>query len=420
MLFNISWRNIWRSRTRSLVVIGAIVVGCWAVIFMSSFSSGLIKSYINNAILHEYSHIQMNNPGFLKDKEIKYFIENPEDILAKVEAKDFVSSATFRSTTNAMVASSKAARGIQVKGILPEKEAAVTKINELVKEGKFLGDQKKNPILISQRIAEKLQVKIRSKVVVTFQNYQGDITSGAFRVCGIFDSGNNPFDEANCFIRMTDLNRLLGDPTIVNTSPTLVSAKEHKTLAHEFAIFLKEGDRVDELTNNLQAEFPALKVRSYKETSPDVELMESQITVSTIIFMIIIMLALVFGIINTMLMAVLERYKELGVLMAIGMNKSKVFFMIVIETIMLALVSVPIGLLVGYGSVKFFENRGIDLSAFSAGMREFGMAEIVYPNIDGNLYWQLALAVGITAILASIYPAYKAIKLKPLEAIRKL
>ena len=132
------------------------------------------------------------------------------------------------------------------------------------------------------------------------------------------------------------------------------------------------------------------------------------------------MLALIFGIINTMLMAVLERYRELGMLMAVGMNKAKVFVMIMLETLLLGLISAPIGMLIGYLLVLMTRRNGINLSAYSDGMAEFGMSSMVYPSLETGVYWQLAIAVLLTTILGALYPAYKAIKLKPVEAIRKI
>ncbi len=406
-----------------MVVIASIAVGSWAVIFMSSFSNGLVSSYIERAIQHEFSHLQFHHPGFLKDKEIEFTLEDADVLLQEIKADDKVAAAAVRSLSNAMLASAKVARGILVKGIDPEDEAALTGLDKLVVEGDYLNTKKKNTILISKKIAEKLQVKIRSKVVLTFQDFESEIVAGAFRVAGIFETDNNRFDVANCFIRRKDMNKLLGAPIKINAAPVLTEAPakmEPANTAHEIAVYLKDHEDIAGITTAFQGKYPALKVQNYKELSPDVELMESQIEISSIIFMVIVMLALVFGIINTMLMAVLERYKELGVLMAIGMGKGKVFVMIVLETLMLALVAAPIGLAIGYLSVKFFEDKGIDLSAFSAGMREFGMSEIVYPNIESTLYVQLTIAVAITALLASLYPAWKAVRLKPIEAIRKI
>ncbi|MEM1124606.1 MAG: FtsX-like permease family protein, partial [Bacteroidota bacterium] len=158
----------------------------------------------------------------------------------------------------------------------------------------------------------------------------------------------------------------------------------------------------------------------YREISPEVQLYESQIDISSAIFTTIFMLALIFGIINTMLMAVLERNRELGMLMAVGMNKRKVFGMIVLETLFLGVFAAPIGLLLGWLTITYFGNTGIDLSAFSSSMEQFGLETQVYTELPAKYYVSLALSVLVTAILAALYPAWKAISLRPVEAIRKI
>jgi ABC-type antimicrobial peptide transport system permease subunit len=129
------------------------------------------------------------------------------------------------------------------------------------------------------------------------------------------------------------------------------------------------------------------------------------------------MIALIFGIINTMLMAVLERYRELGMLMAIGMNKWRVYMMIVIETIFLSLVGGPLGILLGMLTMNWLGIQGIDLSAYSEGLREYGYSNILYPYIENSTYIYVTIGVIITALLGALYPAYKAIKLNPTEAL---
>lgn len=404
MILKIAWRNIWRSRTRSFVVIGAITVGVWAVIALLGFSSGTVTSYINSIIKNELSHIQIHNSEFLDEKSVGLTITDPETVFTKVKNTKNVIAASQRVVVTGMVSSSKGGRGVMIVGIDPEEESNVTGLNTTIKEGDYFSKKKKNQILISQRMAEKLQVKMRQKVVLNFQNKDSDMTAGAFRVAGIFSTGSNNFDEFRVFTRRSDMNRLLGE----------------ENMAHEIALLVDDLENVPVATENIKIALPDLDVKTYKEISPEVNLFESQMQVSAIIFMFIIMLALIFGIINTMLMAVLERYRELGMLMSIGMNKAKIFWMIVFETIMLGTIATPIGLLLGWATIKRLNKTGIDLSAYSEGMKEFGMSEIIYPNLQSEYYIQLALAVAITAVLASLYPAYKAVKLKPVEAIRKL
>lgn len=119
-------------------------------------------------------------------------------------------------------------------------------------------------------------------------------------------------------------------------------------------------------------------------------------------------------------MAVLERTKELGMLMAIGMNKSKVFLMIVIETIYLSLIAAPFGLLAGYWNVSYYAEKGVDLSAYSEGLEAFGYSQYLYPYLDSQVYFVVTVGVVLTALLGALYPAWKAVKLNPVEALHKL
>ena len=132
------------------------------------------------------------------------------------------------------------------------------------------------------------------------------------------------------------------------------------------------------------------------------------------------MLALVFGIVNTMLMAVLERMRELGMLMAIGMNKIRVFFMVVVETIYLSTIGAPLGLIVSWLTIKYYQNVGVDLSNYSEGLESFGYSSILYPYVQPDAYIQIAIAVMVTAFIGAMYPAWKAVKLKPVEALHSI
>jgi len=424
-----AWRNIWRNPTRSWIVIGAIAIGIWAALFMSGFAIGMVRSYVQNAIANIVSHIQIHHPAYDKDYDVKYVIPNAAEVVRRLEADSSVEAYSARTLVNGMIASSKTARGVQVKAVEPAQEASISKLDEKIVEGDYLGERR-NQLLMGRKLAKKLQVKERSKVVLTFQDFDGEITAAAFRIAGIFETGNDPFDEGHIFIRRSDLNRLLGAPPLSadrlsqdgeGPAARLTSdAPAEEPAIHEIAILLKDQQEVREVTDQLAGAWPGLLVQTYREVSPDLELYEGQIETVSIIYLTVIMLALIFGIINTMLMAVLERVRELGMLMAIGMNKVKVFFMIVLETVMLVAVGTPIGLLLGALTLRYLGSKGIDLSAFSDTMKMYGMSEVVYLEVDPVVYWQVAIAVAITAVLASVYPAYKAIRLRPVEAIRKL
>ncbi len=403
MILKMSWRNIWRSPLRSLVVMGAITIGTWAIIFLMSFSFGMVKSYVNNAIRMETSHIQIHTPAFKEDREVGNLLPEAESKLATIKSSAEVEAATVRTILNAMLVAPKGTRGVIARGIDENEEIKVTEIDQQIVEGSYFG-KGKNQVLMGKSLAEKLGLKIRKKVVLQFQNLDGEITAGAFRIVGLIDSGNKMRDDGSVFVRRGDLNRLIGS----------------EKAGHEIAIFLKDAEQIQAKTAALKTDYSNDLIESYTEISPDIKLYETQIGTSFAVFVGIFMLALIFGIINTMLMAVLERTRELGMLMSVGMNKGRVFGMIVLETLMLGLVAAITGMILGWITIQYFSGSGIDLSSFSAGLKQFGMSTIIYPALDGAYYLQLTISIIITTLLASLYPAYKAIKLRPVEAVRKI
>ena len=404
MLIKIAWRNIWRSRTRSFVVIGSVVMGIWALLFLLGFFRGQMDNYISNIIENQTSHIQIHDSIFKSDFEVRLFMPDAMDIQKELEANPEIKAVTNRILVNGMLSSSATAQGVMLKGIDPAKEQRVTGLLDKIIEGDGFESDKRNQLLISRRMADKLKVKLRSKVVMTFQNIYGDISTAAFRVAGIYKTSNRLSDELYIYTSIDDARRLTEMP---------------EKGAHEIALLVNEFDQTDQIADQIKPEYPKWKVETYKEISPDLELFNSQIKINMLIMTVIFMLALIFGIINTMLMAVLERMKELGLLMAVGMNKLRIFFMVVLETIFIASIGAPIGMLLGIGTVRYLNKVGINLSTWSRALEEFGMSEIVRPEVNGDTILTITIAVVITAILAAIYPALKAIRLKPVEALRK-
>lgn len=406
MLIRIAWRNIWRHKTRSFVVMGAISLGIWSLIFLLSFSRGLIYNLIDNSIRREIGHVQVEHESYRQKREIGYLVEESARKVALLAADPAVEAVTRRLLVSGMVSSARGARGVQIWGVEPGEEGRVSFIREKIKEGDFLPEGHTPTLLISGRLATRLGIRMKSKVVLTFQDLDGHITAGAFRVAGLFDSGTTPFDEGTVMVRRDDLLALTGG---VERDP-----------AHQLVAVVVHPDSAATVRDRLTAVMAGDKVTTYREVAPEIALYESQIGMSNMIMITIFMLALIFGIINTMLMAVLERVRELGMLMAIGMNRRKVFLMVVLETLFLGLTAMPAGLILVEVSLAFFGQTGIDLRIFSEGMREYGMSEVVYPDPATDIYLRVTLSVVATAFLGALYPAWKAVRLKPVDALTKI
>ena len=404
MLTIIAWRNVWRSTGRSLVVIGSIVVGIWALIFMLGFMNGFMISYINGAIKHDISHIQIHQEEFKEDYNIGLIIPDGMELAGFLASDPRIRAISPRSITSGMISSPRKSGGVKIYGIIPEKERSVTHHDSLIVEGSYFESDLKNPIVIGKELAEVLKVKLNSKVVLTFQDRENNLVAGAFRVAGMLETTAPLINKATAYILMEDMTRIA----------------ELEEGVHEIALFLEDPETEISVLETIRSALPELLTESWREIAPELELFLSMTDSFLWVLIGIIMIALIFGIINTMLMAVLERYRELGMLMAIGMNKWRIYLMIVVETIFLSLVGGPIGVLLGLVTMYWLGLQGIDLSAYSEGLREFGYSSILYPYIENSTYIHVTAGVIITALLGALYPAYKAVKLNPTEALHAI
>jgi len=404
MLFKIAWRNIWRNRIRSLVVIAAVAVGLFAGMFIMAFFQGAINQEIDSMVQTQLSHIQFHNPAFIDDKEVNDTITNALAIVNRLKKDPNVKAASGRLITTGMIASSSTTSGVEIHGIVPEDEKLVSSISKDIIEGAYFAGIKKNEIVIGEKLAGKLGVKLHNKIVLTFQSKTGGLTAGSFRIAGIFRSRNSNFDQTTVFTRFDDLAVILG------TGAGL----------HEIAVALKDGQKTDAVALRLKREYPALLVQTWTELSPQMSLLSGIMDQMMYIIIGIILLALMFGIINTMLMAVLERQREFGMLMAIGMNKPRVFIMIVLESVVLTCAGIPAGILFTVITVGSLAKHGIDLSAFSQALSQYGFSNFIYPVLKQSMFVPVSLMTALTAVLSAIYPAVKALRFKPAEAIHKI
>jgi putative ABC transport system permease protein len=261
--------------------------------------------------------------------------------------------------------------------------------------------KRKPPILISQKLATKLNAKIKTTIQCSFTDANGMPVTGAFKVVDIFSTSNSMYDEVNAFVRLEDLQAI-----------SAVYGSQ------EIALTLKDDEQVEAYRKELIQNFPKQHIASWRGIAPELGYADKMMDLVMTIFLIVIMLALAFGIVNTMLMAVLERKKELGMLISVGMNKRKVFWMIVWESIFLALIAGPLGIIASYLAISFFGRYGIDLSFAAEGLRSVGLESMIYPTLSSNYYIVISVLVVTTAILSCIYPALKALKLNPAETLR--
>ncbi|MGY6741416.1 MAG: ABC transporter permease [Cecembia sp.] len=402
-LLLLSWKNIWRNKGRSLALMMAIILGIAAGLLMFGLVAGLVMQRFNGLVENHLSHIQIHHKDYLREQENKMILPNPEQIRQGLEGLPNIKGYAFRTLSFGMLASGYNSSGVKITGINKAEEEGISKFKDNIIDGEYLDESLRNPLLISQRNARKLRVQLGGRVVLTFQNLEGDLTSAAFRVSGIFRTSDSNFDDLNVYVNQADLQELLGE----------------NEAYHQVAILLDSRDEAENIAGLLSEKLPEVDIRSWSALSPELRILVEQGGFIMYIFMIIILLGLSFGILNTMLMAVFERVQELGMLMAIGMTKVKVAAMIVLETTFIALIGGVIGVILGLGIHSLFAEEGLDLSGFADALAEFGYDAIIYPLLEAKDVGITIIMVFITAVLAAVIPAIRAVQLNPAEAVRK-
>jgi ABC-type lipoprotein release transport system permease subunit len=410
MTFIISWKNVWRNKLRSGIIILAIAIGLFGGIFSNAFFMGMVDQRVNSAIKYETSNLQIHNPAFLMDESINNGIANADQLLNKIAGFSEIKGVSLRLTESGMAGTAEANAGVIVNGIHPEQEQKVTQIQEVLIEGDYLKNTDLIGILIGKKLSEKLNADLGDKIVLSMADGQGEVVYGAFKVKGIYDTQNHMFDGVQVFVNYTDLQNLLKTPESYYTKIAIGLHKNEETIAIKNAM----GEKL-----HAELEAKEIKIQDWSEIDPTLKLMVQSMDYFAWFFIGIILMALAFGIINTMVMVVMERTREIGMLMAIGMNKRRIFSMILWETVFLSFVGAMAGMLFSALSLQLFMKTGLDLSMVGEGMNAYGIDTVIYPKAEFSFYITVGIMVFITALISSVFPARYALKLQPANAVRE-
>lgn len=406
MTIIIAWRNLWRSKVRSAVVVLAMAIGIWAGIFLSGFSLGMNEQRTDSALSTYLGYAQVHPEGWSEEQLVNMFIPNLEKVeQASQEIPGYVAH-TSRLNITGMASSARGSAGVMISGIDPALDTLVCDLNTRLVEGEYFPPSERvSYAYIGTALAEKLKLQLGDWITFDFQNVEGYSAGSRYYIAGMFRTVSSGYDKSTVQVLRSDLTR---------------DIEAAEGVAHEIIYKLKDKESARAWADKLSADFPNLEVESWQDVSPELGYADDMMAVSLYIFIGIILFAITFGILNTMLMAILERKRELGMLMAIGMNKRRTFGMIVLETLFLGTVGAPVGILLGHLTILSTASTGMDLSSVGEGLNAYGMDSVVYPVPVPDYYFGIALMVVIMTLLASLYPAFKALKLNPVEAIRSV
>jgi putative ABC transport system permease protein len=402
MLLTIAWRNIWRNKRRSLIVLSSVAVGLVAILLNDGLSIGMVRQIFENQIGSHVSHIQIHSKGFNDNKVIQNSMTDPGRVGEVLARTPGIVHYSPRVVTYGLLSSAVNSSGCIIVGIDPAMEREVTTISRSVVEGTYLSG-KRHEVVIGKELAEKLNVGLGDKVVGMASTMSGSVGADMFRVVGLFQTVSSEFDKSYMFISLENAQDML----------------EMGTAVSEFAIITRDRRQAEQISDQLASALgPSYEVLTYADIMP---LMISQMRIyeeSMYIVYVIVGLAMIFGIINTMLMSVFERIREFGVLMSIGMKNSRLVGMILMEAAVLGVVGAVVGLLAGLALIIPLSHSGLNLSMFSESLTSFGTGSVIYPVLRFSAVVESMVIIPFVAVIGAIYPALKAIRFEPVRAIR--
>jgi len=399
----LSWRYLWRNHRRTLIMLMAIAVGAWAMIFMTALMRGMVDQMIEDGIDALPGFVQIHHPAYRDDPSIENSLPPPEPALLAALQAPPVAAWAQRIKVPAMISSERNSRGVMLLGVEPANEIAVGFDPDSLVLGRFLEGNDDQGLVVGRKMLDRLETDLGKRVVVMSQDPDNDLVDRGFRIVGVFEAKLSAQEENFIYAALGTTQQLLGLGDQV--SEIAVTGGDYRDVG-------ALHDRV------LQAAGTGVEVLSWTELDTYLGLMMGVMDGFVLVWVVVIFMALSFGLANTLMMAVFERVREIGLMQALGMKPASILYQVLLESLMLLLLGLLLGNLLAVISILPIRG-GIDLSAVAEGIEMMGAASTLYPALKLK---DLILANGVVivlGILTSLLPAWRASRYRPVEAIAK-
>jgi putative ABC transport system permease protein len=403
LLLKLAFLNVGRNPRRSFITVAAVGVGLAALIFLWGFSDGTTEQQRQNVIRLFTGHLQLHAAGFQDNFAPEKIISDRPAVLEKIKSHPLVEAFSERIKCEALIGTTENSRGILLIGMDPSKEPTVTDLKANITQGEFLTGGKDREVLLGEDLAKKLSVTLGNKVVILTQAADGTMAGYAYYVKGIFKTGSEQVDEFTAYISLSAGRELL-------------SLEEE---SHEFVIRLRERAAIEPFLADLKGKLAAdqYEFHTWDQIVPEVEqwVIWSEAVIRTILMTVMIVIGV--GIMNTVLMSVFERTRELGVMMAVGTSPRQIGSLILLETFILEAIGIVLGLAGGYAAVFYFSKAGIKFHGVENAFAASFMSTTVYTQVQTFHVVQSIITLLVMTTFIGLYPAWKAGKMEPIKAI---
>ncbi len=416
----IAWRNLWRNRRRTAVILTAIVLGVWSMLLLGALMRGMAEEMVENGIRTLTGHLQIHAADYRSDPVAAHAIADPEAVTATVRrvlgAQPWSARVIERVRVPVVLSTARHTGGATLVGIDPALEPTMSFIGPgVITAGRFLrSDGDEDAIVVGQALLDEMETELGHKLVLTAQDRNGTVVSRAFRVVGVYRAELEATEKQYVFVsRRVASTWLAMDGAVSEIAVELADYHQAEDAAERLRRALPAA------TGSDQSE-AALQVDSWRELLP-VERAVLDLYVGFIkLWFFVVFIAMGFGVVNTILMAVFERMREFGLLKALGMRPRAIVGEVLVEAVLLLLLGSALGNLLGWLSVAALSVHGIDLSAMAAGMELFGASRVVYPVLVRDDLVTANAVVLLLGVVVSVYPALKAARFTPVEAMRRV
>ncbi|MFH2218851.1 MAG: FtsX-like permease family protein [Pseudomonadota bacterium] len=404
-------RNIWRNPRRTVLTVAAIAFASMLLVFMLSFQFGSYETMINSSVKIHTGHLQVQARGYQDKQSVRLVVPDPESIGAVLRDIPEVDAFTFRAQAFSLVSSRDRTYGALVVGIDPAMESAVSTLKSSIRQGAYLDKGDPDPAsvkaLVGKLLARNLKVKPGDELTVMGQGRDGSVAATVVKIQGIYSSGLDDFDRGTIQIPLKDFQEIYSMRGAVHEVVVV-----GKSLRQVPEIKEKILDGMNEMRNT-----DPLAVLDWEELMPGLRQAIEMDLVSGIIFYLILILVVAFSILNTFLMAIFERTREFGILMAIGTRPGRLTRILLIESLSITLLGITTGIALGCIITGYFQVHGIQIPGTSELLSQYGISGRIHPKLSLlSVLTGPALVLFIT-FLAALYPALKVRGLRPVEAM---
>ena len=403
-ILQLAWKNLWRNRNRTAITMASIFFAVLLSVLTSSLKTGIFDNLIKNVVSFYSGYVQVHKQGYWDEQVLDNSFESSEQLEAGILSDNRVTGITPRLESFALASAGLNTKGCLVVGIDPGKEDRITHLSAKLVAGHYL-EANDNAVLVSEGLLKRMKLQLLDTLVLIGQGYHGATAAGKYYIKGVAKFGS------------PDLNdRLLYMP--LSTAQTMFEAPGILT---SYVLSVQDPNQVNSISTNVQQKTgKQYEVMSWEQMMPDIKQHIKSDTTSMQVVQLILYLLISFGIFGTLLMMMAERKFELGMLVAIGMKKRKLAFLLLTESILTVFVGCLLGILASIPLVVYLNRHPIRISGNAAKAYErFGFEAIFPTSTSSNHYITQGLFVLLIGLVLSLYPVLKVIRLNPVESMKK-